>query len=139
MSQDEEHVRLLAMFHYIFAGIVALFACFPVFHLAFGLVLALKPEMFGPMKDQPPAFIGWLFVIFASFFILAGWTFAAVVAWAGRCLQKRRHHLFCLIMAGVACMCVPFGTVLGVFTIIVLVRPSVKELFRIPAMGGQTA
>jgi len=32
-------------------------------------------------------------------------------------------------MAGVECMFMPFGTVLGVFTIIVLMRPSVKEIF----------
>jgi hypothetical protein len=32
-------------------------------------------------------------------------------------------------MAAIACMLMPFGTVLGVFTIIVLMRPSVKELF----------
>ncbi len=34
-------------------------------------------------------------------------------------------------MAGVACMFMPFGTVLGVFTIIVLLRDSVKELFSV--------
>jgi hypothetical protein len=32
-------------------------------------------------------------------------------------------------MAGVACLFMPFGTVLGIFTIIVLVRPQVKALF----------
>jgi len=37
--------------------------------------------------------------------------------------------MFCLVMAGVECIFTPFGTVLGVLTIIVLVRPSVKELF----------
>ncbi len=33
-------------------------------------------------------------------------------------------------MGGVECLFMPVGTVLGVFTIIVLVRDSVKELFR---------
>jgi hypothetical protein len=32
-------------------------------------------------------------------------------------------------MAAVACIFVPFGTVLGVLTIIVLTRPSVRALF----------
>jgi hypothetical protein len=35
-------------------------------------------------------------------------------------------------MAGVECLFMPVGTVLGVFTIIVLVRDSVKELFGRP-------
>lgn len=52
---------------------------------------------------------------------------------AGRALAQRRRYTFCLVIAGVACMFMPFGTVLGVFTIIVLLRDSVKELF---ATGG---
>ena len=32
-------------------------------------------------------------------------------------------------MAATMCLFMPFGTVLGVFTIIVLMRPSVKPLF----------
>jgi hypothetical protein len=32
-------------------------------------------------------------------------------------------------MAGIECIFMPVGTVLGVFTIIVLMRDSVKELF----------
>ena len=48
---------------------------------------------------------------------------------AGRFLAARRRHLFCIVIAGIACMFMPMGTVLGIFTIIVLMRPSVKELF----------
>lgn len=36
--------------------------------------------------------------------------------------------MFCLIMAGIACLFMPFGTVLGVFTIVVLTRESVREM-----------
>jgi hypothetical protein len=32
-------------------------------------------------------------------------------------------------MAGIECVFMPFGTVLGVFTLVVLTRPSVKPLF----------
>ena len=48
---------------------------------------------------------------------------------AGRYLARRERYTFCLVVAGVECMFMPFGTVLGVFTIIVLSRPSVKDLF----------
>ena len=89
----------------------------------------LKPESFGTGKDQPPAAIGLVFVIFASIFILFAWTFAALLAFAGRSLSQRKRYTFCLVMACVACLNMPFGTVLGIFTIIVLMRPSVKALF----------
>lgn len=76
-----------------------------------------------------PGFLGWFFVIFAATWIVCGLTFAICLFLAGRYLDQRRRYLFCLVMAGLACMFMPFGTVLGVFTILVLVRPSVKELF----------
>jgi hypothetical protein len=37
-----------------------------------------------------------------------------------------------LVGAALACTLMPFGTVLGVFTIIVLSRPSVRVLFSQP-------
>jgi hypothetical protein len=130
MNQEAEHLRLLSIFHYIVGGLLAFFACLPVIHLILGLVLVLKPQLlFGPGNNQPPPFIGWFFVIFASAFIVLGWTLAIMMVWAGRCLSRRLHHSFCFGMACLGCLFMPFGTVLGVFTIIVLMRPSVKALF----------
>ena len=130
MNQDQEHLRLLSLFHYVYAGLAALFACIPIIHLLMGLLMVTKPEFFGPGKNQPPAALGWVFIIIGSFFIFCGWLFAALVAWSGHCLGRRKNYTFCLVMAGVACLFMPFGTALGVFTIIVLARPSVKALFR---------
>jgi len=129
INRDDEHLQLLAIFHFVCAGFAALLACLPIIHLVVGLVMLLAPQIFGPGKDHPPLFIGLIFVCFASVFILAGWTFAAFLAWAGRCLARRKHYTFCFVMACVACLFHPFGTVLGMFTIIVLLRPTVKALF----------
>jgi hypothetical protein len=129
MNQDLEHLRLLSIFHYVCAGMAALFACIPIIHLVMGIVMTFHPESFGPSKEQPPAFIGVFFIVIGSLMILAGWTFAALLAYAGRCLAQRKYYTFCLVVAGIACLFMPFGTVLGVFTIIVLVRPTVKPLF----------
>jgi len=131
MKQDEEHLRLLSIFHYVVAGLAALFALFPIFHLIFGIFMILAPQKFGGHgQEQPPlALMGWFFVIFASMFITLGWTVAALILTTGRFLARRRHYTFCLVMAGMECLFMPFGTVLGVFTILVLVRESVKQLF----------
>jgi hypothetical protein len=129
MNQDEQQLHLLSIFHYVCAGILALIACFPIIHLIMGLVMVFHPQSLGPSKDQPPAFFGWLLVGFASTFILIGWTIAGMLVWAGRCLSRRVHHTFCFVAACIASFFMPFGTVLGIFTIIVLMRPSVKALF----------
>ncbi len=126
---DEQHLKLLSVFHYVVAGLAALFACFPLIHLAMGLFMVLAPGRFGSSGNPPPAFIGWFFIAIASFFILTGWTFAVLVLVAGRFLAHRSHYTFCVVMAGVECIFMPFGTVLGVFTILVLARPSAKALF----------
>ena len=129
MNQDEEHLKLLSIFHYVVGGLAGLFALFPVFHLILGLVLIFAPGQLEAEGEAPPAFIGWFFVVFAAMFITMGWVLAGCVIAAGRCLARRRRYLFCLVMAGIECMFMPFGTVLGVLTIIVLMRESVKELF----------
>jgi len=134
MNQDEEHLRLLSIFHYVVGGLMALFACIPFIHLVVGLLMLFAPEIFGPNKNNPPRAVGLMFVVIASVIILAGWVLAGTVIWAGRCLAQQRHHTFCLVVAALSCFFVPFGTVLGVFTLVVLVRPTVKTLFE-PGTG----
>jgi hypothetical protein len=135
MSQDEEHLKLLSIFHYVVSGLAALFSLIPVIHLLFGLFFILAPEkLAGKGEVPPPAFIGWFFVIFASVVIFCGLVFAAFVFTTGRFLARRRHYKFCLVMAAVECIFMPFGTVLGVFTILVLMRESAKSLFAAPRL-----
>ena len=76
---DNEHLKLLSIFHYVVSGLAAFFACIPIIHLVIGLFFILAPQKLGPGSNQPPAFIGWFFVAFASAFILLGWTFAVLV------------------------------------------------------------
>ncbi len=128
-NTDAEHLKLLSIFHYVVAGIAAFFACFPIIHLVLGLFMVIAPERFGPSPNSPPAFMGWFFVAFGTFFILAGWTFAVFVLITGRFTARRKHYTFCFVVACIECIFLPFGTVLGVFTILVLSRPSVKQLF----------
>ena len=128
-NTDNEHLNLLSIFHYVVGGMAALFACIPIIHLVIGLFFIIASKQFGHGSQQPPVFIGWFFVAFASVFIFLGWTLAVLVLMAGRCIAHRKHYTFCLVMACVECLFMPFGTMLGVFTILVLNRASVKELF----------
>ena len=126
MSQDSEHLKLLWIFHYVDAGMTAVISCIPFIHFFMGLALATGAF---PDTDPEAQTVGIAIMIFAGFFILAGWTLAALIAFAGRSLQTRKRYTFCLVMAGINCIFIPIGTVLGVFTIIVLIRDSVKQLF----------
>ena len=136
MTKDEQELNLLGIFHYIVGGITALFACIPMIHLAMGIAM-LSGAMDGG-HDAPPRFLGWLFIIFPAIFILAGWTLAGFMIAAGKRLQRHRSWMFCLVIAALECFFMPFGTVLGVFTIIVLMKDSVKELFGVNTVSNTT-
>lgn len=135
-NEDARHLELLAVFHYVIAGLLALFACIPLLHVGMGVLFVVFPETFENSQGSPDPFpaqlFGWLFILIGSLLILCGWALAVVLAYAGRCLHRRRHRIFCLVVAGIACLFMPFGTVLGVFTIILLLKPSVIALFETP-------
>ena len=86
---------------------------------------------FGPPPEEefPFTIFGLMFTLIPAVIILGGWILAGFIVAAGYFLSKRRHYTFCLVVAGVECVFIPFGTVLGIFAIIVLVRPTVKPLF----------
>ena len=127
-TQDQQHLDLLGIFHYVVAGISALFSLIPVIHLAMGLAMVTGHFPHNPNEPDPTMF-GWIFVAVGGAFILCGLTFSALLAYAGHCLRQRRRHTFCLVIAAISCAFMPFGTVLGVFTLIVLTKPSTKLLF----------
>ena len=131
MNRDEEHLRLLASFHYIVAGLGALFSCFPLFYTAMGIFFVVMSHR-GAMKPNegpPPEFVGWIFIVFGSVLFLIGSTLMICILITGRSIARRKHYWFSFVVACVECIFMPFGTVLGVFTIIVLTRESVKRLF----------
>ncbi|HXO22811.1 MAG TPA: hypothetical protein VOA87_23075 [Thermoanaerobaculia bacterium] len=135
MNEDLEHLRLVSVFHYVVAGVAFVFSCFPLVYLFIGLSLIFG--WMGSLKDPASqAFTGWFFVLFACFFMALGLTFASCLLLAGRNIARRVHYTYCLVMAGVACVFMPFGTALGVFTFLVLLKPSVKALFASPASAA---
>ena len=131
MNQDAEHLRLLAIFHYVVAGLAALFSLFPLLYTTIGAIF-ISVARHGtpkPGEELPPEFLGWIFVGVGSFLFLLGVAMAICILIAGRCLSRRKCYSFALVMACIECLFVPFGTILGVFTIVALSRESVKGLF----------
>lgn len=136
-SDDEQHLKLLSVFHYVISGLVGLFSLFSVIYIAMGLAIVYAPEKFLEHQGEaPPEFFGWVVAGMGCVLLLFGLALAASVLLAGRSLASRTRHTYCLVVAGIECLFMPFGTILGVFTIVVLMRDSVKVLFQaIPAEG----
>jgi hypothetical protein len=123
--QDFEQLNLLAILHYVMAGLCALSALFPLLYLALGFVA---------LNGGAPKELAIMFIAFGGGFGGLLLLFAFLIGLAGYYLHKRKARTFCFIIAAVQCTQMPLGTVLGIFTILVLSRDSVQELF---AGGGR--
>ena len=129
--RDGDHLRLLAIFHFTFAGLATVGVTFLAAHyLVMRTVLtaaASAPEA-ADASLPPDQVIGFLTPIytFGSVALIAMITLNVL---AGRSLLTDRRYTLCLITAGLNCLSAPFGTALGVFTFIVLNRPTVRQRF----------
>ncbi len=77
----------------------------------------------------PAVGMGLVFMCIAGFIFCLLATVAVLDFKCGRSLARRKNSTHCYVMAALSCVNVPFGTLLGVFTLVVLSRPTVKELF----------
>jgi hypothetical protein len=126
MTHDERVLDLLGVFHFVVGALMILGASIFLIHLAMGV--AMVTGQF-PDADAPPQFMGWIFIVLPALVILAGWTLAGFIIHAGRSLRNRTRHGLCLAMAGIECIFMPFGTVLGIFTLVTLMKEDVRLLF----------
>jgi hypothetical protein len=131
MNQDKEHLQLLAIFHYVVAGLGALCSFFPLLYTTIGaiFIFTARHGTAKPGEELPPEFLGWIFAVIGSVLFLIGLAMAICILIAGRSLAHCKRYSFALVMACIECVFIPFGTILGVFTIVVLSRESVRALF----------
>jgi hypothetical protein len=131
MNRDKEHLRLLAIFHYVVAGLAALFSFFPLLYATVGVIFIFvaRHGIAKAGEELPPEFLGWIFAVIGLVLFVVGILMAILILITGRSLAHRKCYSFVLVIAIIECLFIPFGTILGVFTIIVLSRESVRELF----------
>lgn len=130
MDNDVQHIKILSIFHFVVGGLSAVFSSMFLIHLFMGLSLLISPESWsGGNSEAPPQFFGYMLTFIGALFFLLGIAFSCCVVYSGLLLKRIKKRIFSLVMACVECIFIPFGTVLGVFTIIVLSKESVKQLY----------
>jgi len=125
-SSKRDHLRLLSIFHYVLAGLGALFSFVPSIYIVLGVML-LSGKFDG--KNPPPPFLGYILLVLGVLFMLVGFTVVVLLVLAGRFLAQARHWTFCVVVAAVSCAFFPLGTVLGVFTILTLADAEGRATF----------
>jgi hypothetical protein len=128
--RDRDHLKLLVVFHFVFAGLALVGMGFLCVHYAIMHTFFSNPGIWKsqqqdiPIKTFLDAFI-W-FYLFMGVLLLTGLVLNVLSAFF---LAQKRHRLFSLVIGGLNCLQIPFGTALGIFTIVVLSRDSVRRLY----------
>jgi hypothetical protein len=129
IAPSDDTLKLLSVFHLILGGLTGLCSLFPLVHVALGLAMVTGSFPASNNGPPPPAAAGWLFIAMGGGIILLGWAVAGCLILAGVRLRQRRWWTFCLVVAAVSCASFPFGTLLGIFTLLTLAKPEVKGSF----------
>ncbi len=117
---DDQHLRWLTWAYFIYAGLAGSRSCFFIYEMLNSMIRA---NTHPPEDSVQHSFI---LINPAPFIMLA---FSALLVYCGICIGKRKLLKLILFSAGISSFLFPLGTVLGIWTFVVMLRPSVKTLF----------
>jgi uncharacterized membrane protein YhaH (DUF805 family) len=125
---DEDNLRLLSIGYFIVAGLNA-FASLLLFLylLFFSFIFTQIAKSAGEVAF--PSSIGWVIGIVGVLVVLLVVGFTVLQFLTAMRLRDRKSRTFCLVMAAITCLGIPYGTFLGVCTFLVLLRPTVQRSF----------
>ena len=132
---DEEHLRLLSVFHYI-SGAITVFVSF-IFLIQFFVFSFIFDEVMNSLLDialvgnydfDPEIFSFLIYLWVVLFFLFIAFGLAQILS--GNFLRKKKYRIFSFIVALISIVFFPYGTILGAMTIVVISRSSVMALYR---------
>lgn len=131
---DDEHLKLLSYAHLIDGCITIGFSCLFIIHFVLLIFISGNPEAFNQgIPQQPGAPAAEFFQLFAyvlGSLILLGILYGTSKVISYRFIKNRKHRMFSYIVAIPGFIFIPYGTILGIATVQVLGRQSVKEQYR---------
>lgn len=131
IDRDLEHLRLLKYGYYILACLSGFQTLTALIFITLGSVFAsgALPIPNTAQGVDPSRFIGFIFLTIGFVFLLIGAAVSTLIYYAGKFVGQHRKWTYCMVIAGICCLQVPWGTALGICTFLVLGRPGVKALF----------
>jgi len=124
-------LRLLSIGYYIQAGIAGFYTLLIIGYSAFATVILANINKMTGQANQPeiPAAVLSVISILLALGLGISCAYTVCVFLAGYWLRHFRNKVFIQVLAGFNCLAIPYGTVLGIFTFMVLQRPSAKQFF----------
>jgi len=124
---DAEHLKLLRWGYFFSGAMTAFFSLFGLGYAAMGFMFVNFPVPDG--QNPPPEWFGLMFGIVGTVMAVLMWALAAAKLRVAKALRERTMRTFCIVVAVLTMLGIPFGTLLGILTLLVLGRPSVERSF----------
>jgi hypothetical protein len=126
-DQDTANLKTLSIFWYILSALQALVGCVVAGYIVLVVMMGVGMASTGQPDDaKAGAAFGGFFGCIGLFILVIWWGLSLLNFIVARSLPRRRRRTLCFVMAVWVCFMAPLGTVLGIITLIVLSRPSVK-------------
>jgi hypothetical protein len=135
-DKDAEHLRLLGIMSWVIAGINLLCGGFSLIYVGIGAAMVSGAiPMPSPSSTSAPGapgleMAGWIYIVMGGVYVAFFGILVIGNILAGNYLRAARNRTFCIVVAAMNCLNMPLGTILGVFTLVVVLRESVAERFR---------
>lgn len=133
VNQDTEHLKILSICYYVMAGLSVLGAFATALYVIMGSMMLSGNFPGGASSSAHAAselrMMGGMFLTIGLIGTALVITMAVLEFVVAKKLARRQSKMLCMVVAGINCLNMPLGTVLGVFTFLVLSRPSVAESF----------
>lgn len=131
---DTEHLRLLRIGYIVAACVNSIMCVVGFFYVGMGALVSSTVPSRGS-RGAPPFSPFAIFAAFGAAFIVIGAALIVLNVLTARAIGNRRGYTLCMISAALSCLAIPYGTLLGVSTFVVLGRPHVKAMFEGGAGG----
>ena len=127
---DEEHLKLLSLFYYIKGALTVGFSFLGILYF---LLMSSLFRMINRLESQSGQYAQEIPFEFFSYIMFLIWlliilflAFGVLQIISGYYIRKKRHRIFSFVMGIIQLIEIPYGTILGIMTILVLSRSSVE-------------
>ena len=126
-KQNGDMISLVSIFHFVLGGFQMLFSLVGLVYVAIGAMMA-SGAMESTKGNPPPPELGWIFGGVGVVFVLVFITVGFLTIRTGINIRRRRRRTFCMVIDSILCLMVPFGTIVGIFGLVLLTKAeTVKE------------
>ena len=125
---DSDLYTIVSIFHFVVGGFQILLSSIGIIYMAIGYLIATG-AIDSAKSEPPPEVMGWIFSGLGLVFTVVLLTLGILVLRTGLNFMKKRNRTFCIVIDAILCLMMPFGTIVGIFGLVLLMKPETEELF----------